>query len=97
MAAATLQDIIGTTSLGLVNSVIILLIGLAMLYFIWGIVEFIGKSGDEEGRKEGKSKMIWGIIALFVIVSMWGLVGLLTNTFLDGKNGTAPPPPQFTN
>jgi uncharacterized membrane protein YidH (DUF202 family) len=96
MAAATLQDIIGTTSLGLVNSLIILLIGLAMLYFIWGIVQFIGNSGDEKGREEGKQRMLWGIIALFVIVSLWGLVGLLQKTFLtDGYGDKPPAAPQF--
>lgn len=36
---------------------------------------------NEEKRKQGKQYMIWGIIALFVMVSIWGLVAILTNTF----------------
>ena len=38
------------------------------------------KAGDEKGREEGKSRMIWGIIGLFVIVSMWGLVRFVGET-----------------
>jgi hypothetical protein len=43
----------------------------------------------EEKRKAGKSFMIWGLIALFVMVSIWGLVGVLSNTF--GINKTLLP------
>jgi len=36
---------------------------------------------DEEAKKTGKNRMIWGIIGLVAIVAMWGLVSLLTTTF----------------
>lgn len=81
--------------MGIVNSIIILLSGLAVLYFVWGMVTFISKSGDEKERTEGKQKMIWGLIALFVIVAMWGIVAVLRDTFLGGSYGSPPPPPQF--
>ncbi len=51
--------------------------GLALLYFFWGIALFIFQSGDEKKIEEGKSKMKWGIVVLFVMMSVWGLVGLL--------------------
>jgi hypothetical protein len=53
------------------------LIGLGLVLFIWGLVQFIFASGDEAAVKEGKQRMIWGIIALFVIVAVWGLVNLM--------------------
>jgi hypothetical protein len=53
------------------------LMGLALVLFIWGIVQFIFASGDEKEIATGKQRMIWGIIALFVIVAVWGLVGLI--------------------
>jgi sorbitol-specific phosphotransferase system component IIC len=61
----------------LVGRIIPVLVVLALLLFIWGIVRFISASGDEKAAEEGKNKMIWGIIALFVIVSVWGLVAFL--------------------
>jgi hypothetical protein len=53
------------------------LVPLALLVFVWGIVVFIAKSGNEEAVEEGKRKMIWGVVALFVIVSIWGIVAVL--------------------
>ena len=36
---------------------------------------------DETARSEGKRFMIWGIIALFVIISIMAILGVLNNTF----------------
>lgn len=88
--ATDLAGVIGIAT-GILDSVIPLLIGLALVYFIWGLVQFIGHSGDEAGRTEGKNKMFWGIITLFVIISVWGLVGILSSTFvLDNSTPTTP-------
>jgi hypothetical protein len=62
---------------GLITQLVPLLVALALLSFIWGLVQFILASGDEAAKDVGKRRMIWGIITLFVIVSVWGLVGLL--------------------
>jgi hypothetical protein len=75
------------TAIGtLVNLIIPVLIALGVLFFIWGLVQFIFASGDEAAKDEGKRKMIWGVIALFVIVSVWGLVALLNQ--VTGVNQT---------
>lgn len=60
--------------------------GIALLVFIWGIVIFIAKSGDETARAEGRQKMFWGIIALFVIIAVWGLVSFVSKTILGNDN-----------
>jgi len=57
------------------------LIGFAVLIFIWGIVRFIAHMDNEQERAAGKKLMVWGVVALFVIVSVWGLVGILLGTF----------------
>lgn len=51
--------------------------GLALLAFFWGLAKFIFAAGDEESKADGKRIMIWGIVALFVMVSVWGLVGFI--------------------
>jgi predicted permease len=66
---------------GLISLVIPVLIALGVLAFMWGIVMYLfGKN-----KEEGKSFMLWGIIALFVMTSVWGLVGILRGT-LFGNN-----------
>ncbi len=72
---------------GLINQLIPLLIAVALLLFIWGMITFILAAGDEDARRTGRHKMVWSIIALFVIVSVWGLVGLL-NQITGVEQGT---------
>ena len=65
-----------------------IVVALALLYFFYGLAVFILKSGDEEKRKEAKGIMIYGVIALFVMVSVWGLVSILVNTLNIDTGGT---------
>jgi hypothetical protein len=89
--AATVESIIGKLK-GWIILLIPIVIGIGLLYFLWGIAMFIANSGDEKGRQEGKSKMIWGVLAMFVMVSIWGLVGLLSSSLDVSQGGTFTPP-----
>jgi len=62
---------------GIVAQLIIIAGGLALLVFLWGLVQFIFKAGDPEANKEGKNLMKWGLIALFVMVSVWGITAFI--------------------
>lgn len=55
--------------------------GLSLIVFIWGVMKYIWKGDSDESRKKGRQLMIWGIIGLFVMFSVWGLVGVLGKTF----------------
>jgi hypothetical protein len=61
----------------LVAQLIPIVIAIGLLSFIWGLVQFIMSLGDEDSKEVGKRRMVWGIITLFVIVSVWGIVNLL--------------------
>lgn len=81
------------------NSIIPILFALATLLFIWGVVKFFFINVDEEPKREqGKQFMIWGIVALAVMLSMWGLVNVLRSTFGLGTGSILPQvtPPQVT-
>jgi uncharacterized membrane protein YqhA len=62
----------------LVQISIPVLVVLALALFIWGVVQFIFTAGDEKVRGEGKKKIAWGVVGLFVIVSVWGLVAFIS-------------------
>lgn len=51
-----------------------ILVALAFLAFFWYIVLFIFKDGGKEKSKQG---LIWSVIAIAVLVSIWGLVYFL--------------------
>lgn len=60
---------------GILNSLVPVIFGLATIYFLWGVTQFIlNDAGNDKTREEGKKKIIWGIVALFVFVSIYGIL-----------------------
>jgi uncharacterized membrane protein len=78
---------------GLMNQVVRIIFGLALIYFFWGGARFILNAGDAKTREDGKNKMIWGVITLFVMISIYGIIAWLTgvlglpdgDSILDGN------------
>lgn len=77
--AASAESIIGKIHY-LLNMIIPVLIALAVVYFIWGIIQYT-ISTDEEAKTGARAKIIQGLIGLFIIVSFWGIIAIVTNTF----------------
>jgi fumarate reductase subunit D len=81
----------GTITLGIVDiiksSVVPLMITLATVYFLWGVLSYIMAAGDEKKLTEARYYILYGLIGLFVIVAMWGLVSIITNTFINSGGG----------
>lgn len=77
--------------IGFINDTLVpLVFALALIVFIWGLfTSFILPNGD---RDQGRQLMLWGIIAFFVMVSVWGLVNILVGTF--GLENTPITPPE---
>ncbi len=80
-----LQELVNDLG-GIISALIPVAVALGILFFIWGLVQFIFASGDENAKDEGKRRMIWGVVALFAIVSVWGLVALLNQLTGVGQN-----------
>ncbi len=75
-----------TTGLvSLINLTLRLLLGIAILVFIWGMIRFIAKADDAEARKQGKQYMVWGLVALVVMTSLIGIIQLVANLFLGSR------------
>jgi hypothetical protein len=66
----------------IIGALIPVAFGLAVLAFFWGVAKYILQAGNPKVREQGRQLMVWGVIALFVIASVWGLVNLLSTTFL---------------
>lgn len=91
MEAATISGILGVVKTTVIMPLITLLILAATSVFIWGIIKYIFLSaGDTKKAAEARQFMLWGVIGLFTIVAMWGLVLVLQKTFNLGP-GTDDP------
>ncbi len=71
----------------LFNAVLPVLIGLAVVYFVFGVVSYVIAS-EEEAKTKGRDRIIYGIIGLAVIIGMWALVLIVRNTFLASNSNT---------
>ncbi len=90
--AQTAPNLSGISSLvgqvgRIINGVIPVIFALAVVYFFWGLIEFIRSAGDPAEAAKGKSIMIYGVIAIFIMVSIYGLVNWLQGTLGVSGNG----------
>lgn len=68
-------------AMDIANNLVILFFALAVVFFLYGILKYIYSADNEDSRKASRQIMIYGIIGLFVMVSFWGFVNILLNTF----------------
>jgi|SRR3989338_4138492 len=83
----------------IVNTLVPILIAVGVIVFIVGVLQYVLASKPDEKAK-GQQTMIYGIIGLFAIVAVWGLVAILASTFgvdVGGiTNSTLPTVPEPT-
>lgn len=79
-AQVTLGHTIGTIS-NIINALIPIVLAIAVLVFFWGLAQYLLSAGDSEKRGQGINIMFMGIIVIFVMVSVWGIIAILQNTF----------------
>ena len=95
-AATTVNNLsdAGSLIINTINNIIVpVLFAIAFIVFLWGAFQtFIVGANDEEVKNKGKNLMLWGLIGFFVMVSVWGLVNILTGTISFGNNTSVPAP-----
>jgi len=67
----------------ILNPIITLLFAIAVLYFMWGVVKFIWNGGKDAAKEEGKSQMLWGIVGLTIMLSVYGLIKMIIATITE--------------
>lgn len=74
---------VASTILYIINYVLVpVLFALAFIVFLYGIAKaYIFSGGDPAKVSEGHKLLMWGIIAFVVMISLWGLVNVVANTF----------------
>lgn len=71
----------GDLFLGIIGSYVVpIIFALAFVWFLVGVFQYVKSAGNEDARKTGKDHMMWGIVGLFVMGAVWGLVNVLSET-----------------
>ncbi len=63
----------------IVDILIPVVFGLGVLAFFWGLVKYL--FGSDHDKEQAKKTMLWGVVAIFVMSAIWGLVRFLGTTF----------------
>jgi len=68
-----------------VNPLVQLIFAAAVLYFVYGIFTYIRKSSDSTSRVDGANHILWSTVGLFIMISVWGIIGIIERTFGVGN------------
>jgi hypothetical protein len=79
-AEASVDTLLNNINKVIINPLIGFLFALAMVYFIYGVTRYLLSPDNEEVRKESRSQMLWGIIGMFIMVSVFGIIHLVQDT-----------------
>lgn len=94
MPPQNFKDIVAL-AIDLLEQALYILVALSMIVVLWGGVRLLLNFGDERGMQSGRQILLWGIIGLFVIFSVWGLVQIVQSAFFTGpaeeEEGTSNP------
>jgi hypothetical protein len=75
-------------TLELIDSLLPLLISVALIVFLWNMTRYAFFEGESaEGREKARSLAIWGILAFFVITSVWGIVNIVIGMINPDNRG----------
>ena len=53
---------------------------LAFVAFFYGLALFLLNHEDKTINEKGKNVMVWGVLALFVMITIWGIIGFMQDT-----------------
>ena len=79
-ASESVDGFISNVNKLIINPLIILLFALALVYFLYGVFEFMLNMDDETKRSTGKSHMLWGVVGLTIMMGVWTILHIITNT-----------------
>ena len=65
----------------ILNPLILLMFAVALLVFFWGLLRLIWYSNSDEERDTGRRVIVWGIVGMLIMISVYGSINLLLSTF----------------
>ena len=80
VAEASVATLMKSINQVVINPLILFLFAVAMVYFLYGLAQYFLNPNSEEIRKSSKSHMLWGIIGLFIMVAVFGIMRLILGT-----------------
>ena len=81
IAEADVVTLVKSIDRVVINPVIFFLFAVAMVYFLYGLTRYFLSPDSTEVRDASKTQMIWGVLGLFIMVAVFGILQVIINTF----------------
>ncbi len=90
------QDFVARVNDVILYPLITLLMGIALLIFLYGCYEYISHSAESSARETGQAHILWGIVGMVIMLVAYGILGIAAGTFglsdeLDCANNPSSP------
>ncbi len=89
-AVAPITTFVGKVNRYITNPLILLMFAAALVYFLYGVFEFLMHAEDAEARETGKSHMLWGIVGMFIMLGVFAILHLIERTLGIQANPNIP-------
>ncbi len=89
-AVSPIATFVGKVNRYITNPLIILMFAAALVYFLYGVFEFLMKADDAEARDIGKTHMLWGIVGMFIMLAVFTILHIIENTLGVPHNANIP-------
>jgi hypothetical protein len=80
IAYADVGDLIAKINTVIINPAIIFIFALALAYFVYGVFVYMKDADNEEERAKGRQQMLWGVIGMFIMLSVFGIMKIIIST-----------------
>lgn len=77
----SIDEFLNSVNRVILNPLITLFFAIAFLVFFYGIFQFIASETADSKREEGKRKILYGLVGMFIMFSAYGLINLILGTF----------------
>jgi Type IV secretion system pilin len=75
--------------IGLLNPLIGIASAIALVIFFWGLLRYVYAAGNSEAHTKGKEMIVWGLLSIFIIFSLWGIIVFFEEALLPSPPGSA--------
>ncbi len=65
----------------IIDPLILLIFSVGFVVFLWGLVEFMRNVESESSRETGKQHMLWGLVGMFIMIAVQGIIAIALDTF----------------
>lgn len=77
VAEASVVTLVQSINRVIINPLIIFIFALSLVYFLYGLAKYLLNPENEEVRSSSKQHMLWGVIGLFVMTAVFGILNII--------------------